>query len=296
MSSHQEFIEAGYKVFGLHGILPSGLCACGWDRCQAPGKHPVAANWQHTPHWSDEQLETLEQMGQFDTGFGVLVDGLLVVDVDARNGGVQSYASLLERVPELAGAGLVVETGSGGGSQHLYFALPAPQALVQSLPEYPGIDFKSSGFVVGPGSLHRSGRRYKAVLGTPFDIEAAPASLVALLLRPDRVALPASALPWRWLRPDDGWSDDSADPAYNRPVRHPHGYSAEHLWRDDGLYDVIVTLGHNDAPPLAGAGSAIFLHCASPDGKPTEGCVALPRDVLLGLVERLSPKDFIEIF
>ncbi len=119
--------------------------------------------------------------------------------------------------------------------------------------------------------------------------------LRTLLLRPDRVALPATSLPWRWLRHDDGWSDGSADPAYNRPVRHPHAYSAEHLWRDDGLYDVIVTLGHNDAPPVTGAGSAIFLHCAAPDGKPTEGCVALPREVLLGLVERLAPKDFIEI-
>ena len=38
-------------------------------------------------------------------------------------------------------------------------------------------------------------------------------------------------MPWRWLRPDDGWSDDAADPAYNRPVRHPHPYSAEWLWR-----------------------------------------------------------------
>ncbi|TFU00298.1 hypothetical protein EUV02_14670 [Polymorphobacter arshaanensis] len=120
--------------------------------------------------------------------------------------------------------------------------------------------------------------------------------LRTLLLRPDRVALPATSLPWRWLRPDDGWSDDNVDPAYNRPVRHPHGHSAERLWRDDGLYNVIVTLGHNDTPPVAGAGSAIFLHCAAPDGKPTEGCVALPRAVLLGLVERLAPGDSIEIF
>lgn len=182
---HSEFIDAGYKVFGLHGILKSGLCACGWDKCSAPGKHPVAANWQHTPHWSDEQLETLEQMGQFDTGYGVLVDGLLVVDVDARNGGVDSYAKLLERIPELAGAGLIVETGSGGGSQHLYFALPEPVALIQSLSGYPGIDFKSSGFVVGPGSIHHSGRLYKSVLGSAFDISTAPAALLALLARRD---------------------------------------------------------------------------------------------------------------
>lgn len=120
--------------------------------------------------------------------------------------------------------------------------------------------------------------------------------LRTLLLRHDRVPWTPTSLPWRWLRGDDGWSDDSADPAYNRPVRHPHAYSAERLWRDDGLYDVIVTLGHNDVPPVPGAGSAIFLHCAAPDGKPTEGCVALPRDVLLGLVGRVGRNDHIEIF
>jgi L,D-peptidoglycan transpeptidase YkuD (ErfK/YbiS/YcfS/YnhG family) len=120
--------------------------------------------------------------------------------------------------------------------------------------------------------------------------------LHTLLLRPDRVTAPATRLPWRWLRPDDGWSDDNADPAYNAPVRHPHGFSAERLWRNDGLYDVIVTLGHNDAPAVPGMGSAIFLHCANPDGKPTEGCVAVEREVLLGLVARLRAGDEIEIF
>lgn len=120
--------------------------------------------------------------------------------------------------------------------------------------------------------------------------------LRTLLLRPDRVASPATRLPWRWIAPDDGWSDDARDPAYNQPVRHPHAFSAERLWRDDALYDLIVTIGHNDAPAVPGRGSAIFVHCASPDGKPTEGCVAVERSVLLGLVERLAPVDLIEIF
>jgi len=62
-------------------------------------------------------------MGQFDTGYGVLCRGLLVVDVDARNGGVESYNRLVVDVPEVMAAGLIVETGSGGGSKHLYFAL-----------------------------------------------------------------------------------------------------------------------------------------------------------------------------
>jgi len=116
-----------------------------------------------------------------------------------------------------------------------------------------------------------------------------------VLLRPDRVALPAGLqLPWRWIRPDDGWSDGAADPAYNKPVRHPHGFSAERLWRDDGLYDVVVVLGYNDAPPKQGAGSAIFLHCRR-DGDPTEGCVAIAGDALIGLLPDLAPGDAVEI-
>ena len=119
--------------------------------------------------------------------------------------------------------------------------------------------------------------------------------LRGILLRPDKVAFPAAlALPWRWLRPDDGWSDDMRDPDYNRPVRHPHPYSAERLWRDDGLYDAIVVLGHNDAPPTSGAGSAIFLHCWH-DGAPTEGCAAIDRDTLLALLPELHPGDVLAI-
>ncbi|WP_420141714.1 L,D-transpeptidase family protein [Sphingomonas sp.] len=112
-----------------------------------------------------------------------------------------------------------------------------------------------------------------------------------VLFRPDRVALPIRlSLPWRWIRPDDGWSDGAGDPAYNRPVRHPHAQSAERLWRDDGLYDIIVVLGHNDRPPVPGLGSAIFLHCWR-DGATTEGCVAIARTELLALLPALSPGD-----
>jgi L,D-peptidoglycan transpeptidase YkuD (ErfK/YbiS/YcfS/YnhG family) len=115
------------------------------------------------------------------------------------------------------------------------------------------------------------------------------------LLRPDRgIAAPVTALPWRWLDPADGWSDDPADPAYNTRVRHPHPFSAEHLWRDDGLYDVIVPLGYNDAPPVPGRGSAIFLHCTA--GHPvTAGCVAIAREALLALLPWLTPDDGIAI-
>lgn len=119
--------------------------------------------------------------------------------------------------------------------------------------------------------------------------------LRTILLRPDRVAVSTNLrLPWRWLRPSDGWSDDPADPAYNRPVRHPHGFSAERLWREDGLYDAILTLGHNDAPPVPGLGSAIFLHCWN-GGQPTEGCVAIAKEELLALLPLVKSGDQISV-
>lgn len=102
-------------------------------------------------------------------------------------------------------------------------------------------------------------------------------------------------LPWRWIGAQDGWSDDPADPAYNRPVALPHGFSAEALIRDDPLYDIIVILGHNDAPPVPGSGSAIFFHIWN-EAKPTEGCVAIAREAMDALLPRLKVGDVMEIF
>ena len=185
--NYNDFIEAGYRIFGLHSVA-NGVCGCGDPTCNAAGKHPVASNWQHTPLWSDEQIEVMEMSGQLETGYGVLVSaGLLVVDVDARNGGVEAYQRLVDAMPELSGSGLIVETGSGGGSKHLYFSVPQDAALRQHMDDYKGIDFKSSGFVVGPGSMHASGRRYEIVVGSVGDIAPAPSELVDLLRKPERV-------------------------------------------------------------------------------------------------------------
>ena len=182
---HREFHDSGFRVFGIHAIRPDGLCACDNPTCTAPGKHPLASSWQHTPALSDDQLDVMETAGQFDSGYGVLCRGLLVVDIDARNGGLASYERLVAAVPEIAAAGLIVATGSGGGSKHLYFRHDPAVSLCGSLPDYPGIDFKTSGYVVGPGSAHVSGNRYEVLLGEPSDIDEAPTALVDMLRRPD---------------------------------------------------------------------------------------------------------------
>lgn len=186
MSDMYDYLEAGFRVFGLNGTDKKGHCECGDPECEALFKHPRISNWQSVPHWSEEQLETFEAMGHFKTGFGVLCVGWLIVDVDARNGGVESFAKLCTDVPEAGKSAFVVDTGSGGGSQHHYFRLEEPLAMVQHLPDYPGIDFKTSGFVVGAGSMHATGLKYESTKGFAQDITDAPEGLVSLLRKPAR--------------------------------------------------------------------------------------------------------------
>lgn len=182
---HLKFHEQGYRFFGIKGVT-DGACDCENPHCTALYKHPWFKNWQYTPDWADDQIENMQEAGQLEHGYGVLVTGsLLVIDVDARNGGVSSYTRLLEAVPDIAGAGLIVESGSGGGSKHLYFKAPEGVAIMQHHDDYKGIDFKSTGFVVGPGSKHISGNRYVAVVGEPSDIGTAPQALIDLLKKPE---------------------------------------------------------------------------------------------------------------
>jgi L,D-peptidoglycan transpeptidase YkuD (ErfK/YbiS/YcfS/YnhG family) len=104
--------------------------------------------------------------------------------------------------------------------------------------------------------------------------------LRAVLYRPDRLSAPQSAVPTKPLTTSDGWCDDPGHADYNRQVRLPISASAETLWRDDAVYDIVGILGWNDDPVEPARGSAIFLHVASPDFGPTEGCIALALDNL----------------
>lgn len=128
---------------------------------------------------------------------------------------------------------------------------------------------------------------------------ASPAGLWPLrqvFYRPDKFATPPrSGLPCTPLSPELGWCDAPTDPAYNQLVALPYPASAERLWREDDVYDLIVVLGYNDDPPRPGAGSAIFFHLARPDWRGTEGCVAITREAMLELLPTLGPGDAMEI-
>lgn len=157
------------------------------------------------------------------------------------------------------------------------------------------------------GTLDLAGRRAPCALGRAGVVAAAdkregdgasPAGtwpIRRVLYRPDRGPAPRTAFPLAPIGPADGWCDDPADPAYNRPVPLPYPARCETLWRDDNAYDIVVILAHNDDPPVPGLGSAIFLHLAKPGYPPTEGCVAVSREDMEALLAVAKPGDAVEI-
>lgn len=113
--------------------------------------------------------------------------------------------------------------------------------------------------------------------------------------RADRIMRPTTRLPLRALRSNDGWCDAAGDRNYNRHVVHPYPASAERMWREDELYDVLVVISHNQRPRVRGHGSAVFIHIAREGYTPTEGCIALRRADLLRLLGWLRPGDRIVV-
>ena len=118
--------------------------------------------------------------------------------------------------------------------------------------------------------------------------------------RADRLPKPKSKLNFRALTPEDGWCDAPDDLAYNRYIRLPYPnadteVSHETLWREDGAYDIILVMSHNDSPPTPHLGSAVFIHIAQPDDRKTLGCVALAPEDMVKLLPKLEKDMRIQI-
>ena len=119
--------------------------------------------------------------------------------------------------------------------------------------------------------------------------------LQRLWWRAERYPRPATLLPARPIKPDDGWCEDPADRRYNKPVKLAPASKADRLMRADALYDFIVEIDHNTRPRVAGRGSAVFIHVARAGFAPTAGCVALKIGALRRLLARVGPRTRIMV-
>ena len=106
--------------------------------------------------------------------------------------------------------------------------------------------------------------------------------------RKDKLGEMTFKIPFVIIGENDGWCDDPKSKLYNQHVQFPFNASAERLFRDDDLYDIICVLNYNTNPIVPGKGSAIFLHICKPNFAGTEGCVAIEKKNILKLVNLID--------
>lgn len=145
--------------------------------------------------------------------------------------------------------------------------------------------------LVGRSGLIAADRKREGDMATP--VGSWP--LRRAYYRPDRLDPPVTGLPLVRIHESLGWCDDLSDPAYNRAVELPFAAGHETMFRDDALYDIVVELGYNDAPPVAGLGSAIFLHLREAHTLHTAGCVAVTQDDMLAILAEAGPETVLRV-
>jgi hypothetical protein len=155
-----------------------------------------------------------------DANVGIVtgaISGIVVVDVDAGHDGIASLKALEREHGPLP---VTVESITGGGGRHLYFAHPG-RTVANRVGLFPGIDVRGDGgCVVAPPSMHASGHRYTWAKGrAPAETAVAP--------------LPA------WLQ--DKLAPGSAHPG--KPLAH---------WREIVRTDIGAGMRNNTLTSLAG--------------------------------------------
>ncbi len=151
------YAKKGFPVFPVHSVR-DGICTCDSATCEHPGKHP------RTPHGFKDATTDAECISKWwkqwpDANIGMptgATSGTLVLDVDPRNNGAESFRNLAAEygpLPETA------EQITGGDGRHIVLAHPGiavPKMLA------PGIDLESDGgYIVVAPSLHVSGECYR---------------------------------------------------------------------------------------------------------------------------------------
>jgi hypothetical protein len=158
------YAKRGLKVFPAYEISSSGKCACGAADCHSPGKHPRTKDGFKSATTDVDQIKAWWK--QWPNANIAIATGhrsrLCVLDIDRRNGGLESLKKLEKLYGELPDD-LVVSTGGGG--LHFYFRYPESLSIKSRSmalgEQFLGIDLKSDGgYVIAPPSNHISGKTY----------------------------------------------------------------------------------------------------------------------------------------
>jgi hypothetical protein len=154
------FARRDYGILPLYGMV-DGICACGDATCRSAGKHPHAGLAPNGLKDATTDADTIIQW--FETphlNYGVVCERIVVVDIDPRNGGDKTWKELKRKRADVH----TWEVNTGGGGKHIIFEQLSDTngGPLHNTKLGRGVDIKGDGgYIVGVGSLHASGKRYK---------------------------------------------------------------------------------------------------------------------------------------
>lgn len=176
----------GWPIFPLHTIA-GGQCTCSSGKaCHSPGKHPRTLTGFKEGTTDEKTIRKWWDRWP-DSNLGLWCKGLIVVDVDPRNGGNESLDDLFATVADTHGFSTLTAI-TGGGGRHYIFRAPDDRGY--DCKPVPGIEIKSTGglIVICP-SLHHSGNTYEWE-DPDVPIASPPSWLMKLIEKPERHSPP----------------------------------------------------------------------------------------------------------
>jgi Bifunctional DNA primase/polymerase, N-terminal/Primase C terminal 1 (PriCT-1) len=162
-------------LFGAIKRATGYSCGCGSADCDQPAKHPIGRLVRNGLKNATTKEHVIRQWWSAmpHANIGIATGRVVVLDVDPRHGGDDALRDHERQHGELPPTWRSL---TGGGGEHIFFAA-SPTAIRNSSGKVgPGLDIRGvGGYVVAPGSLHVSGRRYVwSVDHHPDDVPLAP--------------------------------------------------------------------------------------------------------------------------
>jgi hypothetical protein len=171
------YAQRGYRVLRVYGVDRHGKCLCRRrSNCPKPGKHPVGTEWQHKATTDIKTIKTwFADPEKYNIGLLTGKEsGIIVVDVDPRHGGEESFRELLKQ-GSISKNTPVQKTGGNG--YHVVLQPPGDCRYKSESSVMPGIDIRADGngmIVVWP-SRHHTGGQYRWVeKRSLFDLSPPP--------------------------------------------------------------------------------------------------------------------------
>ncbi len=171
------YASHGYKVYPVWGIK-DGKCLCGGLKGCRPGKHPWGKAVPHGEKDATTDEATIRRWFKMPVvNVGVSIDGVVVLDLDKKHGGMDTLANWERKHGALP---LTPTVKSGGGGRHFVFKHPGVPLNPKPARGVDCLWGNGGGWVVPP-SLHASGNRYEWLVSLETPLAAMPPWLVEIV-------------------------------------------------------------------------------------------------------------------